>query len=129
MPLAKRITCHAYHIPEKQIRISPWLNLSPNKSLHSWLCVEGLLPSQLHQTLLVMRRVGSNTGEEVRLGRAWIPPHGFLSSSPWNRLEAANPPGTCLSTISLESEHHQSCRTKLGSISCNSREFPNACMT
>lgn len=48
----------------------------------------------------------------------------FLSLSPLNRLEAPNPPGTCLSAISLESEH-QSCGTKLGTVSSHCKELPD----
>lgn len=49
----------------------------------------------------------------------------FPSSLSWNRLEAADPSGTCLSTINLQSELHQSCGTKLGLFSSNSKELTN----
>ena len=49
----------------------------------------------------------------------------FLSSPPRNRLEAAGPPGTCLSTFGLESELRESPGTKLGTDSSDSEQVPD----
>lgn len=51
----------------------------------------------------------------------------FLSLLPDHRVDAATFPGTCLSTINLfQSDHHQTWGMKLGIVSSNSKELPNA---
>lgn len=99
----------------------------PNEGFPSGLWVEGLLPSLGRKPPLLFCGWGSNPKTRT-LGLAlYMDPKSvaFLSSLPWNRLEATDPAGTCLPTINLESEHHQSCGTKLGLFSSNSKELTN----
>lgn len=100
---------------------------SPNKCFHSGPWGEGLLLSQPHKP--PPRSAGVTHGQ-MSPGRggkegAGVLCSAFLSSPPRNRLAAASPPGTCLSTFGLESELREGSGTKLGADSSDSEQVPD----
>ena len=126
---AKGIAHRAYHIPESKSH-----GFDVSLPMRAFILGSGLkVCFPCCGANLLCSSVGGTKHKESNPGlggKEASTVHGpcsmaFLSSLPWNRLEAADPPGTCLPTINLESEHQQSCETTLGLVSSNSKELTN----